>query len=403
METWEIAEQEDLVSVLSATLSRGWATQFGKNFVVTADSGSQAGQEWFLQPTLTTLYSSDVSRAGRRFMMSRFKFTPVARRLPFQWALGAYLGSRVGLALGRRTLLRVHPPIPGAANVLIVPGSRRVRTFDLGSGLSRSFLKAGYPLDAIGKEAAVRGSEGTGPFFPVTEVGGDHTWFEEPIVDGFPLPRCPPWWPRQRYAREALQALDGWMSRDVKEVSARRRADELLTQIAARRDDLLQRFTDVPLPPVSFLEALAEGAQALGDIELVQSHGDLQPGNIHVASRPRSVYLIDWEHTDRRSRAYDFLTYGLRARYPKGLGTRLLRFMKEQPTDPAFEHLHEDWRGKRAPAAALFLLEELHRSVGDAATTPYRALPHGFRLVCREISRIEEQLRVEVAKGRSFQ
>jgi hypothetical protein len=402
LETREIAEQEDFESVLAATLSKGWADQYGERFEINGDRGARRGQEWFLQPTFTTLYTSDVSRAARSFMVARFKYTPVTARAPFQWMLGTALGSRLGLSLRRRRLLSVHPPVPGAANVLIVPGSRRVRTFDLTAGLSRSFLKAGYPVGAIANEVAVRGSEAKGPFFPVIGVGGDHTWFEEPIVDGFPLPRCPPWWPRERYASLALQALDEWLSRGVKEVAARVRAEELVAQIAARRQGLLRRFPDVPLPKASLLESLALGAEWLGDIELAQSHGDLQPGNIHVGRRPRRVYLIDWEHTDRRFRSYDFLTFGLRARYPKGLGVRILRFITEQPTELAFEYLPRISQQERAAMVALFLLEELNRSVADAARTPYRTLPYGFRQVCREITSIEEELGKSVPKRLPF-
>lgn len=396
METWEIAEQEDLVSVLKKTLSKGWAEQYGQSFDMSAGSIHGRGQQWFLQPTLTTLYTAGVSQAGRRFMVDRFRFTPVTRRAPFQWMFGTALGSRIGLSVRGQALFGVDPPVPGAANLLVVPGSRRVRTFDLARGLSRSLLKEGYPVDAISNEVAVRGGGGTGPFSPLTKVGKDHTWFEEPLLDGFPLPRCPPWWPRRRYESQALDTLDEWMSHDAQRVSARARVDMLMRRIAAGREGLLGRFRNIPLPDASFLELLAEGAEKLDEVELVRSHGDLQPGNIHVTSRTRSVYLIDWEHTDRRFRGYDFLTYGLQARYPKGLGTRILGFIAEQPTGAAFEHLPQGSQRERAGAVALFLLEELERSVTDAAATPYRTIPYGFRLVCWELSAIHPELRKQV-------
>lgn len=396
LETWEIAEQEDLVSVLTATLSKGWTDQHGGTFDVAVGSKRGKGQEWFLQRTLTTLYNEDVSRAARRFMVDRFRFTPVTARVPLQWMLGTALGSPIGLSLSRRPVFRVRPPVPGAANLLIIPGSRRVRTFDLAEGLSRSFLKAGYPVDAISNEVAVRGRDGTGPFFPVTDVGNDQTWFEEPIVDGFPLPRCPSWWPRRHYEAQALRALDEWSRLDAQDISARERAEGLLKRVSTGRQELLHRFQGVSLPNASLIQAIAEKAEQLGDIQLVQSHGDLQPGNIHVERRTRRVYLIDWEHTDRRSRSYDSLTYGLRARYPKGLGARMLQFIAGQPTGPtevAFQQLSRSSHRGRVAAVAMFLLEELDRSIADVARTPYRTVPYGFRVMCAELSAIEAELR----------
>jgi hypothetical protein len=400
LETWELAEQEDFESVLIATLAEGWTEQYGQEFRVTAAVARGPVQQWFLEPTMTTLYTKDVTRAVRRFMMDRFRFTPVTARAPFQWLVGTALGSRARLYINKRVVFGVDPPIPRAANVLIVPGSRRVRIFDFSAGLSRSLLKRGYPVEAVSNEVTVREGRG-GPFPPLFRRAADQTWFEEPIIDGYPLPRCPPWWPRQRYATEILDTLREWSSVEAEKVPAPSYAEELARRISAGQAELLDRFRDVPLPDPAFLELLMEAAGSTGELELVQSHGDLQPGNIHVQRTPRRVFLIDWEYATRRSRAYDFLTYGLRARYPSGLGARMLEFISEPATRLTLQHLSLASREERASSLALFLLEDLERSISDSIHSPYKELPYGFRLVCRELTLAEGELKKAFLKGRS--
>ena len=58
-------------------------------------------------------------------------------------------------------------------------------------------------------------------------------------------------------------------------------------------------------------------------IDLAQSHGDLQPGNILVSNNNSELYLIDWEYTEKRSIFYDSLVLAADCRKPKGLAKRI--------------------------------------------------------------------------------
>jgi hypothetical protein len=58
-------------------------------------------------------------------------------------------------------------------------------------------------------------------------------------------------------------------------------------------------------------------------IDLVQSHGDLQLGNILVGNTNSELYLIDWEYTEKRTIFYDSLVLATNCRKPKGLAKRI--------------------------------------------------------------------------------
>ena len=91
------------------------------------------------------------------------------------------------------------------------------------------FLKVGFDPTALRTEIAVRGSGAQGPWVPITASG--LTWFEEPIFDGFALPRCPPWYSRQDLAAAALGKLDAWLDRTERQVAGRVHAEAVLARL----------------------------------------------------------------------------------------------------------------------------------------------------------------------------
>jgi len=389
----EISEQEDHREVLARTLSGGWSSQQGRSFEVSFERGDQ---RWIVQPRLSAYCTKSVTREGRRFIAGRFRFTPVTLRIPLQWTLGTLLGSKPGLQLAPRAFW-VTPDLPGSEHMVVIPGFRRIRTFDFSSQRTRSFLKAGFDKRAILNELRTR-SAGTGPFIPITDSDPDGAWFEESIVPGYPLPRCPPSWDRRALERRAFELLLEWL-----DASAVETTDGYPHEVHDRLEHSLQKLRlrypghdRLVLP--DWPEALLQTAATSSTLELAQTHGDFQPGNVHVARAGRRVFLHDWESTGPRERHYDLFTYGLETRYPRGLAGRLMRYVKEgecrlkQAPLPAVPT-----RERRREAVALFLLEDLERAASEATGSPYKAPPYGFRLLCAELAtfgpRLEALLR----------
>jgi thiamine kinase-like enzyme len=77
---------------------------------------------------------------------------------------------------------------------------------------------------------------------------------------------------------------------------------------------------------------LAEFHKAEKLVDIVQSHGDFQPANILIptVSDQRSVYLIDWEYTEKRCRCYDAMVFELHSRYPIGLASRISQWLSDE-------------------------------------------------------------------------
>ena len=386
MELHEIRKQEPLEETLRATLEPGLRAMYGRPFDITLAPKADA-QPWLVQPRLSAFFTKDASREVRKFMTDRFRFTPVTMRVPFQWAYGTALGSRPAIRRSRPAF-HVDPPLPGAGDVLVIPGSRRVRVFDFGSGKTRSLLKSGFRKDAIAAEVAVRSEEG--PFVPVTATDPRGDWFEEDIIPGYPLPRCPPWWDRSGIERTAIEILRDWHATHAEETDAAQYAGTLVDGARAALATIAEKHPQsLTAPDPGRLEELAATAARAGTVTVTTTHGDFQPGNIHVAFDGRRPVLIDWEYTGRRSAAYDLVTYGLKVRYSAGVGARLTRWLETGDTGPADPIEGAGTRTGRAHIGALYVLEELERGAVEAASSNYSAPPHGFRVFCAEMAKLD--------------
>lgn len=387
MDLRELARQEDLIGVIQRTMQPVWADQLRTPVRVSSVRLDASSQPWRMNSRLAAFFSEDVSAAPRRFMADRFRFTPNWRRLPFQWSYGTYLASRRRLRTSQVGFF-VTPGLPNASNILVVPGSRRIRTFNFLSRTTRSYLKQGYCRAATTREIEVRGS-GAGPFTPILAKSPQNAWFEEEILPGYVFPRIPPWWNRAAIEAALLVQIAEWLKH--RSISAD--PDQYFAGLHAAVSDGLARFVHqypahaavIDLALVRSLEACLNRDSLL---RLTQSHGDLQPGNVHLTPS-QQVYFLDWEFSSLRHYNYDFLTYGLGARQPIGFARRVQRFVTtgEAGGSTPFIERRATAEG-RMQIVSLYLLEEISRATQACVSSPFTAPPQGYLNLWRELTQL---------------
>lgn len=356
----ELAEREDAERLLCETLAQGWSRQTGRP--VSVRPGSDGEQTWRFQPLISAAFCGP-NKAARRYMADSFRYTAVRRRIVPQWIMGTGIASRPGLLVTGRPLFSVTPALPRAHELLVIPGNQRHRIHDFGTGTSHVWLKPGFDRASVDREVAVRGPGKAGPFLSITRHGDG--WYEEPLVAGFALARCPPWRPRARYEAEALTALEGFQETTAAQADRAPYVAGRVAEITARATELEARFGATE-PLVQWAELLA--AHTAGEhVDLSLSHGDLQPGNILVERPSDRVMLIDWEMADTRSRAYDRTVLKTAMRSPAGLAGRV---------------------GHLTPELAMVLLEELSRLLMESLSGPYRETSPGYALFTSELAKI---------------
>jgi hypothetical protein len=361
----ELNKKERVNEIVAQSLAHAWSSAGGQPIKVST-SPVPGTQRWVLQPLFSAYHVPEVSPAAARLIADTYRFTPHRWRIPAQLAIGTLAGSRLGLRLLGRSSLWVSPVVPGASDMVVVPGNRRVRIFDLAARRCIVVAKPLFP-EANRAELRVRPERWSeAPMIPILKTEEDASILHEPLVSGFSLPRCPPWLRASRFEADALAELDRWL------LGTRRVASkgEYLDQLRQRQNAALANLRAAGHSQLAN-QASEFSAQSWhlpshpAEIELALSHGDFQAGNIFVEQPSGRALLVDWEYAEERSRGYDALVYGLRARSLKGFGHRLRRAAEGGSLGAADRALGSPLR-RNDPRLAVFALEDLQFRLEEA-------------------------------------
>lgn len=397
MRITEMQRREPFAEILIETLSQGWSAQYGHDVrVIPADQDE--GDLWLMQPLLSACYRLPLSSQTRSFLHDGFRHTPVVWRQPAQWVLGTVLASAYGLKRWSQPAFRVVQAPPEIDSLLVVPGNQRLRVFDFARQKCRVFLKVGFETRTLQREIELRGGDRPGPFPRLTQWGADGTWFEEPLLDAYALPRCPPGWDRKGLEQRAWDLLDDWLKETTQTIDVEPHVGALLDTLDNDLVEVEIRLQFAQGAQVRrWAQALAEHCRPLEHIPVAETHGDFQPGNILVNKVDRQVWLTDWEHSQRRYRWYDAFVYQYKTRSPVGLAGRLLAGRQSAALRSS------GWLSvvtrEYTSALALCLLEDLCWYVAENTTGPYRLVSDGLMNYCAELTQLGPRLERLLAAG----
>jgi hypothetical protein len=374
MKISQMLAREPFGQILERTLAGYWGQRYGTSRCVRWYPGwpglsrVRAGEEqlWPCLPELNAILSADADGPVRHWVRAMFADTPIHWRRPLLRAYVACATQRSIMPFAARSAMNVAPPLAEAPSLLIWPGNTRLRIFDFRQRRVAVVLKAGFADTSMRRELAVRAINQSGewPIPPILAQDPAMTWFEEPLLGGVALNRCPG---GGVLVEQAFNALDRWLE----QTRAERPALEYVDQVQASVRNELTRVAIFDAPTRTkinrWLDAALELIHRLSrrtrdSLVLAVGHGDFQPGNVLVGDS-QTVWLLDWEHSGERQYLYDFLVFGLSSRFSAGLSERLAGllagleksllhpelWLSRLPTDTLYRRL----------LLVIFLLEEL--------------------------------------------
>ena len=398
-----LLEREPFGRILEETLPPLLSALGGRDHTVRWDEGTRrAGrqadeQAWLCNFRLNAIFRPTASRASLDPVVREF-----ARSL--RWWARPLQRAYVAAALHRATAgwladgqVVVSPPLENADSLVILGGNHRLRVVDGPAQVCHVIAKAGTDPTFLQAELALRRGAPDLPIPRLRRVAPTEQWFTEDLIPGTPLNRLPLADQRARALEAARAALERLTARTAQPVAVTDYLGSLLQQLeigiaaaplfAARRASLGRT--------VEALASVVERLPGPASITIAETHGDFQPGNVLVADD--AIWLIDWEYTARRQAGFDLLTYGLAARFPAGLATRV-REAASATADRLGETLRAwpgaDWStiGARRRSVALFLLEELMVRVRENGAPHLRSLTLATRGFLDELDRAAQDL-----------
>lgn len=371
-----LLQREPFGSILERTLSGFWSDRFGATYTVRwghghdgQDGRGESGHQlWLMNSRLNAIFVPGAD-AG--------VFEPVRREYgralnpwvrPLQWAYVQAASRGRTAAWLASPGMDVSPEVPNATRLLVLGGNSRIRILDRAGGVAHVVTKDGFDAAGVARELAVRKLVGAAP--EVVDVGSNGRWFTEEYMIGAPLNRLAQ---RQRASEglaTAVAALQDLHERTMEAADPSAYAEGLVERLTT----LVESHPWLDEEARTHLGQQVEHAQTVlsqdardDGFATVQSHGDFQHANILVGDA--RTWLIDWEHTGRRQRAYDPLVLALHSRFAGGFAGRLAAVLEagRAPLLEGWPGLRWNETRLRVQALAIFLLEELDFYLTEAA------------------------------------
>lgn len=194
------------------------------------------------------------------------------------------------------------------SNILISPANRKIRIYDFENGVVDAIIKDSFTKKYFENELNFRLNNSYDFILPIIGHGGN--WYREKILPGQPLARIKNQRLYNKSVIETISYIKKIADDTIQLVDSKEYSNNLFKNISQKL--LVARETK----KIKYFDIITEIAQIAlkkalllnGPLPLVESHGDLQSGNVWVDKKAEKTYIIDWETHEKRSIWYDCAT-----------------------------------------------------------------------------------------------
>jgi len=321
-----LLKREDFAKTFEISFARYLFEVFNISATVNWRNNTKDSNFLLVNHKLNVIYSKNIDRAKLKLIVSEYEYNPnlvrrFLQKIYIKLSISTYFEH-----LFAKTIVSVSPWIESFDEVCIVPGNQSIRIINLETLTARVILKEGFSSQSIRNEIYLRQKYKFLPIPKLLNVDTQSLWFEELQVSALPFNRIDNQTIKDKILIDVKRNLlklysETTIKIDIKNYvkSLYETCDNLITKLP----EIYTKFDKKEIRDIFIL--LNETVKNFPDrtIDLVQSHGDLQLGNILVGNNNSELYLIDWEYTEKRSIFYDSLVLATDCRKPKGLAKRI--------------------------------------------------------------------------------
>ena len=193
-------------------------------------------------------------------------------------------------------------------NILISPANRKIRIYDFENGVVDAIVKNSFTKRYFENELNFRLNHSYDFIIPIIDHGDN--WYREKILPGQPLARIKNERLYNKSVIETISYIKKIAEDTIQLVDSKEYSNNLFKNISQKL--LVAKETK----KIKYFDIITEIAQIAlkkalllnGPLPLVESHGDLQSGNVWVDKKAEKTYIIDWETHEKRSIWYDCAT-----------------------------------------------------------------------------------------------
>ena len=263
-------------------------------------SNSTKSTTLYIYPHLNAIVRRCPSKAVKQYIYTEYAVNASLVKKLFVWGYTRLCLNTFGLFAAKK----IKIPSDISSHTLIYPCNRKFRIFDFDNEIVSVITKSDFSQKSLHNEIEFRTNCKPCDFILPIEAFSDETYSER-IIDGIPLARLDAG--RENLERQALEMWREYSKDSRTSIPAPLFAKNLEQQIDSFSEKIKKEKPSVKTESLNrtvkyYLDILKSSEK---DIETIQSHGDLQSGNIWIENKTQQIYIIDWESVQQRSIWYD--------------------------------------------------------------------------------------------------
>lgn len=354
---------------------------------------SHTNIDYIINDYLNIVYPSKINRNDLADLVSEFKYHRKFYRRILQF-IYTFLAIRWPFEIITSSeSMVISIPTVAKGRWVFIPGNHSIRVVDLDKNRCFVFLKSGFNNKFIESDVSIRLKN---TWLKAPKVFQQNSgWYEEERVVGLPWNRLS----SDDLKKKFIIKVQGQLSRLYRQTIVKTPLSSYTSQTCNNILSLLNAsFFSLSGKDKSAIRNFVGAQKFLLDscfddenLDLVQTHGDFQPGNI-LCSKD-DFWIIDWEYSNQRSIFYDALVFDLECRFPSGLSVRLDKKINEL----SVMNDYLKWTGrsldnKKSYYFSIFFLEDLLLRMNEISVESIQAKSEALSDYLAEIPIIQELL-----------
>jgi len=393
-----LLEREPFVKIFEKTLASFLTAKIGSPHTVewldsdVLTESSKPHQNWYCNPLINSIFVKGVDKSVFDSINGEYADNPMKPwRSKFQRLYLSLSQSPLFSIVLSRHKLRVSPAVESAKSKLIIGGNTKLRLIDVAENKVFVLLKDGFDHKYMSRELYVRTEF---PFLPVPKIidyGGNATWYSEEYISGKPPNRLTEVI-GQKILLQAIEKIKLMLSKTARSTTVGEYVDTLYGKIQGSLDliphiklDVADNITKIASTLVAFLADYGDQ-----EFTLAYCHGDFHQGNI--LSNEDDYWILDWEYSEEKQIAYDFLILLLESRTESGYSSRFLRLISSDldahKAQVADGWPNTNWQDRKEIYLTIFLLEELAFYIEENANPLFHKKSDVLEIRCNEFMTI---------------
>jgi len=328
------------------------------------NAGKDEAQKWQCNSNINSIFLKNSKPEIFSSINGEYSYNPFKPwKSIIQKIYLVFAQSRITSSFFADNYINIYPHIIDSEYKLFIGGNTKIRLLDIKKKKVYVILKDGFDTRFIKNELYIKLNFKYIPTPKIIDCSSNF-WYSEEYINGLPPNRLP----AEAGNKKIIKACS-LLNRMHKETLKKVPFHEYISNLSERLEKKIYNNTQLSKNTKNKLSSIVKKIVILLEdnkeefINLANAHGDFHQGNI--LSDKNKIWILDWEHSGKKSVTYDLVVFLLDSRIEDGFSNRFIEIIENNLSDLKKE-ICSSWptgnwgnASLRLTSLLIFLLEDL--------------------------------------------